>query len=30
MSMLVFNMERPDNIYDAIMGQDVGTLIKEN
>lgn len=30
MSMLVFNMERPDNIYDAIMGQDVGTLIKDN
>lgn len=30
MSMLVFNMECPDNIYDAIMGQDVGTLIKEN
>ena len=30
MSMLVFNMERPDNIYDAIMGQDVGTLITEN
>ena len=30
MSMLVFNMERPDNIYDAIMGQEVGTLIKEN
>ena len=22
--------QRPDNIYDAIMGQDVGTLIKEN
>ena len=30
MSMLVFNMERPDNTHDAIMGQDVGTLIKEN
>ena len=30
MSMLVFNMERPDNIYDAIMGQEVGTLLKEN
>ena len=30
MSMLVFNMERPDNIYDAILAPDVGTLIKEH
>lgn len=29
MKMLVFDLSRPDNIYDAIMGKDVGTLISE-
>lgn len=29
MSMLVFDLSRPDNIYDAVMGKDIGTVIKE-
>ena len=28
--MLVFDLSRPDNIYDAIMGEDVGTLVYED
>lgn len=28
--MLVFDLSRPDNIYDAIMGENVGTIVKEN
>lgn len=28
--MLVFDLSRPDNIYDAIMGVNVGTIVKEN
>lgn len=27
--MLVFDLSRPDNIYDAIMGENVGTIVKE-
>jgi len=27
-SILVFNLARPDNIYDAILGKTVGTLVK--
>lgn len=30
MSLLVFDLSRPDNIYDAVMGSEIGTLIKEN
>lgn len=30
MSMLVFDLSRPDNIYDAVMGSEIGTIIKEN
>ncbi len=30
MSLLVFDLSRPDNIYDAIMGENIGTIIKEN
>ncbi len=30
MSLLVFDLSRPDNIYDAVMGADIGTIIKEN
>lgn len=30
MSLLVFDLSRPDNIYDAVMGKNVGTIIKEN
>ncbi len=30
MSLLVFDLSRPDNIYDAVMGNNVGTIIKEN
>ncbi|MBQ3915757.1 MAG: UMP kinase [Ruminococcus sp.] len=30
MKMLVFDLSRPDNIYDAIMGENVGTLVAEN
>ena len=29
MKMLVFDLSRPDNIYDAIMGENVGTLVSE-
>lgn len=27
MTMLVFDLSRPDNIYDAVMGKDVGTIV---
>ncbi len=30
MPMLVFDLSRPDNIYDAVMGKDVGTVVAEN
>ncbi|MDD6268808.1 MAG: UMP kinase [Oscillospiraceae bacterium] len=30
MPMLVFDLSRPDNIYDAIMGKSVGTVVAEN
>lgn len=30
MSLLVFDLSRPDNIYDAVMGKNIGTIIKEN
>ncbi len=30
MSLLVFDLSRPDNIYDAVMGEEIGTIIKEN
>ena len=26
-TMLVFDLSRPDNIYDACMGENVGTLV---
>ena len=29
MKMLVFDLSRPDNIYDAIMGGNVGTVVGE-
>lgn len=29
MKMLVFDLSRPDNIYDAVMGADVGTIVSE-
>ncbi|MBR2283780.1 MAG: UMP kinase [Ruminococcus sp.] len=29
MDMLVFDLSRPDNIYDAIIGENVGTLVTE-
>lgn len=29
MKMFVFDLSRPDNIYDAIMGKNVGTLVSE-
>ena len=29
MPMLVFDLSRPDNIYDAVMGEDVGTVVTE-
>ena len=29
MPMLVFDLNRPDNIYDAIMGEPVGTVVSE-
>lgn len=29
MPMLVFDLSRPDNIYDAVMGKDVGTVVAE-
>ncbi len=28
--MLVFDLSRPDNIYDAVMGGDVGTIVSED
>jgi uridylate kinase len=28
MKMLVFDLSRPDNIYDAVMGADIGTIVK--
>lgn len=30
MSLLVFDLSRPDNIYDVVMGKSIGTIIKEN
>jgi len=27
--MLVFDLSRPENIYDAVMGEDVGTVVSE-
>jgi uridylate kinase len=30
MPMLVFDLSRPDNIYDAIMGKPIGTVVAEN
>lgn len=30
MPMLVFDLSRPDNIYDAIMGKSVGTVVSES
>lgn len=30
MNLLVFDLSRPDNIYDAVMGENIGTIIKEN
>ena len=29
MPMLVFDLSRPENIYDAVMGEDVGTVVSE-
>lgn len=29
MKMLVFDLSRPDNIYDAVMGKNVGTVVTE-
>lgn len=29
MQMLVFDLSRPDNIYDAVMGKNVGTVVSE-
>lgn len=29
MPMLVFDLSRPDNIYDAIIGEDIGTVVEE-
>ena len=29
MKMLVFDLSRPDNIYDAVMGEDIGTVVYE-
>ena len=26
--ILVFDLSRPDNIYDACMGKEIGTLVK--
>ncbi len=28
--MLVFDLSRPDNIYDAVMGKNIGTIVAEN
>ena len=30
MKMLVFDLSRPDNIYDAIMGKNIGTVVSED
>lgn len=30
MKMLVFDLSRPDNIYDAVMGADIGTVVSES
>ena len=30
MKMLVFDLSRPDNIYDAIMGENIGTVVSED
>ncbi len=30
MKMLVFDLSRPDNIYDAVMGREVGTIVSED
>ena len=27
MNMLVFDLSRPDNIYDAVMGENIGTIV---
>lgn len=29
MKMLVFDLSRPDNIYDAVMGKNIGTIVTE-
>ena len=29
MAMFVFDLSRPDNIFDAVMGENIGTIIKE-
>lgn len=29
MKMLVFDLTHPDNIYDAVMGENVGTVVSE-
>lgn len=28
--MLVFDLSRPDNIYDAVMGENIGTVVSED
>ena len=30
MKMLVFDLTRPDNIYDAVMGKEIGTVVSED
>lgn len=30
MKMLVFDLTRPDNIYDAVMGSEIGTVVSED
>ncbi len=30
MKMLVFDLTRPDNIYDAVMGKNIGTVVSED
>lgn len=30
MKMLVFDLSRPDNIYDAVMGENIGTIVSVN
>ena len=29
MPMLVFDLSRPENIYDAVMGKEIGTVVAE-